>query len=74
VDRSDSDVVHTNEFEVDYPHADSAFPNTLRTAEELITKTNMSEYEAWQMLRANAIECAMAFNARCHTLGRMHST
>jgi 3-hydroxybutyryl-CoA dehydrogenase len=63
VDRSDSDVVHTNEFEVDYPHADSAFPNTLRTAEELITKTNMSEYEAWQMLRANAIECAMAFNA-----------
>lgn len=44
-------------FEVDYPHADSTFPNTLRTAEKLITNTNMSEHEAWQMLRGNAIEC-----------------
>jgi predicted TIM-barrel fold metal-dependent hydrolase len=44
-------------FEVDYPHADSTFPLSLRTAEKLVANANLSEHEAWQMVRGNAIEC-----------------
>ena len=44
-------------FEVDYPHADSTFPHTLRTAEKLVSNANLNEQEAWQLLRGNAIEC-----------------
>ena len=44
-------------FEVDYPHADSTFPASLRTAEKLVEAAGMTEHEAWQMVRGNAIEC-----------------
>jgi predicted TIM-barrel fold metal-dependent hydrolase len=44
-------------FEVDYPHADSTYPHSLRTAEKLIETAGLSEQEAWQLLRGNAIEC-----------------
>jgi predicted TIM-barrel fold metal-dependent hydrolase len=44
-------------FEVDYPHADSTFPQSMRTAEKLIDAAGLNEHEAWQLLRGNAIEC-----------------
>jgi predicted TIM-barrel fold metal-dependent hydrolase len=44
-------------FEVDYPHADSTYPYSLRTAEKLIETAGLSEHEAWQLVRGNAIEC-----------------
>jgi predicted TIM-barrel fold metal-dependent hydrolase len=44
-------------FEIDYPHADSTFPNTLAVAEKLVSAGGLNEYEAWQLLRGNAIEC-----------------
>jgi predicted TIM-barrel fold metal-dependent hydrolase len=44
-------------FEVDYPHADSTYPHSLRTAEKLIEAAGLSEHEAWQLVRGNAIEC-----------------
>lgn len=44
-------------FETDYPHADSTYPHSLQTADKLITGAGLSEHEAWQFMRGNAIEC-----------------
>lgn len=44
-------------FEVDYPHSDSTFPNTVRTAEKLVTEAGLNEREIWQFVRGNAIAC-----------------
>jgi predicted TIM-barrel fold metal-dependent hydrolase len=44
-------------FEVDYPHSDSTFPHSMRTAEKLVAAGGLDEHEAWQFLRGNAISC-----------------
>ena len=44
-------------FEVDYPHADSAWPHSREKAEKLVAAAGMSEYETWQFVRGNAIKC-----------------
>jgi predicted TIM-barrel fold metal-dependent hydrolase len=44
-------------FETDYPHSDSTFPHSKQTAEKIISAAGLSEHEAWQLLRGNAIEC-----------------
>jgi predicted TIM-barrel fold metal-dependent hydrolase len=42
-------------FEVDYPHADSTFPNTLETATRLAEQAKLDETEIYQLFRGNAI-------------------
>lgn len=42
-------------FEVDYPHADSTFPNTLETATRLAEQAGLDESEIQQLFRGNAI-------------------
>lgn len=44
-------------FETDYPHGDSTFPHSRETATTIVTKAGLSEREAWQLLRGNAIAC-----------------
>ena len=44
-------------FEIDYPHAESTFPHSRETAEKLVANAGLSEHEAWQFVRGNAIEC-----------------
>jgi predicted TIM-barrel fold metal-dependent hydrolase len=44
-------------YEVDYPHYDSTFPDSLAAAERLVREAGLNEHEAWQLLRGNAIEC-----------------
>jgi predicted TIM-barrel fold metal-dependent hydrolase len=44
-------------FEVDYPHADSTYPNSMRVAEKLIEATGLNRDEARQLLRGTAIDC-----------------
>jgi predicted TIM-barrel fold metal-dependent hydrolase len=44
-------------FEVDYPHADSTYPNSMRVAEKLIEAAGLNDDEARQLLRGSAIEC-----------------
>ena len=44
-------------YETDYPHADSTFPNSKKTAEELIAAAALNDHEAWQFVRGNAIAC-----------------
>jgi predicted TIM-barrel fold metal-dependent hydrolase len=44
-------------FEVDYPHADSTYPNSMRTAEKLIEAAGLTDHEARQLVRGSAIEC-----------------
>ncbi|MET0421889.1 MAG: amidohydrolase family protein [Acidimicrobiia bacterium] len=43
-------------FETDFPHADSTFPHSLKTAEELVTMAGLNEQETYQFLRGNAID------------------
>lgn len=43
--------------EVGYPHADSTFPHTLLTAEKLFMTSNLTDHEAWQLLRGNVFDC-----------------
>ncbi|MBW2424273.1 MAG: amidohydrolase [Deltaproteobacteria bacterium] len=42
-------------FEVDYPHADSTFPNTLQTATRLVEEAGLDQGEVDQLFRTNAI-------------------
>jgi predicted TIM-barrel fold metal-dependent hydrolase len=42
-------------FEVDYPHADSTFPNTLETATRLVKEAGLDQDEVDQLFRTNAI-------------------
>ena len=44
-------------FETDYPHADSTFPTSLQTARDLVAAGGLTELEAWQFVRGNAIAC-----------------
>jgi hypothetical protein len=44
-------------FETDYPHADSTFPESRQVAEKMIAESGLSESEARQFLRTNAIAC-----------------
>jgi predicted TIM-barrel fold metal-dependent hydrolase len=44
-------------FETDYPHADSTFPESRQVAEKMISESGLSESEAQQFLRTNAIAC-----------------
>jgi predicted TIM-barrel fold metal-dependent hydrolase len=44
-------------FEVDYPHYDSTFPESMGAAERLVRAAGLNETETWQLLRGNAIEC-----------------
>ena len=44
-------------FETDYPHSDSTFPHSREAAEKVIQMAGLSEKEAYQLLRGNAIEC-----------------
>jgi predicted TIM-barrel fold metal-dependent hydrolase len=44
-------------FETDYPHADSTFPRSRQVAEEMIAASGLSDTEARQFVRANAIAC-----------------
>lgn len=43
-------------FETDYPHADSTFPHTKETFEKLCSAAEMSDAEARQLARGNAIK------------------
>jgi predicted TIM-barrel fold metal-dependent hydrolase len=42
-------------FETDFPHADSTFPHSVKTAEELVTMAGLNDEEIYQFLRGNAI-------------------
>jgi len=44
-------------FETDYPHAESSFPNSREVAEKLVAAAGLDDYETWQLVRGNAIEC-----------------
>jgi predicted TIM-barrel fold metal-dependent hydrolase len=49
-------------FEVDYPHGDSTWPNTLARVEKLVAAAGLTEDEIHAVVRGNAI--------RCYGLGR----
>ena len=44
-------------FEVDFPHADTTFPNTLDVATKICTEAKLSEDEIYMLMRGNAIDC-----------------
>jgi len=44
-------------FEVDYPHGDSTWPNTVDAVEQLVKETGLSDDELVGLLRNNAIAC-----------------
>ncbi len=52
------DVVGTDQitFEVDYPHADSTFPNTEKVATAIVEKAGLTEDETFKLLRGNAVD------------------
>ena len=43
-------------FEVDYPHADSTFPNSKQVVTKIVANAGLDERETYQFLRGNAIE------------------
>jgi predicted TIM-barrel fold metal-dependent hydrolase len=43
-------------FEVDYPHADSTFPNTHKVAFEIATQAGLTQEECYKLFRGNAIK------------------
>ena len=53
------DVIGMNQicFEVDFPHADTTFPNTLDVATKICTEAKLSEDEIYMLMRGNAIDC-----------------
>jgi hypothetical protein len=42
-------------FEVDYPHADSTFPNTKKIATQITEAAGLSDEETYKLMRGNAI-------------------
>jgi predicted TIM-barrel fold metal-dependent hydrolase len=44
-------------YEVDFPHGDSSWPNSVATAERLIREAGLDDSEVIRLLRANAIDC-----------------
>lgn len=53
------DIIGMNQicFEVDFPHADTTFPNTLKVATEICEAAGLSEDEIYRLMRGNAIDC-----------------
>ncbi|MCH2620331.1 MAG: amidohydrolase family protein [Actinomycetota bacterium] len=53
------DIIGMNQicFEVDFPHADTTFPNTLDVATKICTEAKLSEDEIYMLMRGNAIDC-----------------
>ena len=53
------DIIGMNQicFEVDFPHADTTFPNTLDVATKICTEAELSEDEIYMLMRGNAIDC-----------------
>ena len=43
-------------FEVDYPHADSTFPNTKKIATQITEAAGLSDEEIYKLMRGNAIK------------------
>jgi predicted TIM-barrel fold metal-dependent hydrolase len=43
-------------FEVDYPHADSTFPNSEKVATEICEQAGLNDEEIYKLLRGNAIK------------------
>ena len=44
-------------FETDFPHSDSTYPHSQKIAEKSVIDAGLSDDEAWQLVRGNAIEC-----------------
>ena len=44
-------------FEVDFPHADSTYPDTLEVATRICTAAGLSDDEVYRLMRGNAIDC-----------------
>jgi predicted TIM-barrel fold metal-dependent hydrolase len=44
-------------FETDFPHSASTWPNSTKTAEELVTRAGLSQSEVNKFIRGNAIHC-----------------
>jgi len=42
-------------YEVDFPHADSPYPNTLETVRKIVTRAGLDSDEVYKLLRGNAI-------------------
>jgi predicted TIM-barrel fold metal-dependent hydrolase len=42
-------------FEVDYPHADSTFPHTLKVAQDIAIRSGLTSEETYKLFRGNAI-------------------
>ena len=53
------DIIGMNKicFEVDFPHADTTFPNTLKVATKICEEAGLSEDEIYRLMRGNAIDC-----------------
>ena len=53
------DIIGMNQicFEVDFPHADTTFPNTLKVATKICEAAGLSEDEIYRLMRGNAIDC-----------------
>ena len=52
------DVIGMNQicYEVDFPHADSPYPNTLETVRKIVGRAGLDNEEVYKLLRGNAIE------------------
>ncbi len=44
-------------FEVDYPHGDSTWPNSMAVLEKIATQAELTEREVYLLARGNAIRC-----------------
>lgn len=42
-------------YEVDFPHADSPYPNTLETVTKIVSQAGMSNEEIYKLVRGNAV-------------------
>ena len=53
------DIIGMNQicFEVDFPHADTTFPDTLKVATKICEEAALSENEIYRLMRGNAIDC-----------------
>jgi predicted TIM-barrel fold metal-dependent hydrolase len=44
-------------FEIDYPHADSTWPNSRRVVEKIVAEAALDDVETYKLVRGNAIRC-----------------
>ena len=53
------DIIGMNQicFEVDFPHADTTIPNTLKVETKICEEAGLSEDEIYRLMRGNAIDC-----------------